>query len=338
MLYALGGGMGHLVRATSITRAIKRISGFDPIILTTPGFTDIVKNEAVRLQVVAEPDEPKEYRGKIIEKLKKLDPDVLIVDALPMGLMGELRDFLPGFTGPKILVARMLREDYRLQMGIDEFVGEEYDMVVRAEKMPDNHLKHDNSVHAPNILVRSADEIPGRQRARDMLKVPRERFLVVALSTHQPLRADAFFQMVFRSLMKIGEKRAVIKFVSPYGEPDPSSAHTSYFPMMELMPGIDALVGHGGYHLIHEAETLRVPFLVFPQEKLYDDQHARLSDRKSDYLIEFKSNMEMENGLRKMLGRSRGKRKIPKFENGADTAAEAIVEFCKNTIGADKAR
>jgi len=320
-----------MIRAASLARAIKRLGKIDPLVLVAPGFSDVIAKEIPRIEIVEASEDPSLYREKILDKLCELSPGLLVVDVLPMGLMGELREFLGEFSGKKVLVARRLRQDYRQTMNIDAFVESNYDLVIKAEKMPDNSLPHNRAVEVAPILVRSDSEIFTREQARKKLAVPRRKFLVMAVSTHQPLRGDAFFQMIYHVLMRVGEERTVIKFASPYGEPDPSSAHTSYFPMMELMRGVDLVVGHGGYHLVQETTAVGVPFLAFPEERLYDDQEARLNDRENnELLISFRSPEEAEEKLKKLLTSPLSKRRrAKKFPNGAQTAAQKILELYK---------
>lgn len=325
IIYALGGGMGHIVRAVSLAGAINRISSIEPVVLTIPEFAQFAKREIENVEIIEPSEDSNEYRSKIIDRMNCLSPKILVVDALPMGLMGELRDFLPAFTGKKVLIARILREYYRQVMDIENYVYGHYDLVIKSEKFPYFNFPYRKSIEVAPILARSGERVMNRHQARDKLKVPKDRILVMAVSTHQPLRADAFFQMVYHSLMRIGEERAVMKFASPYGEADPSAVHTSYFPLMELMAGIDIVVGHAGYHLVHETEALRVPFLCFPQERLYDDQQARIADIKREDFVLFKTAREVEDALRKIIGIAARRGTKPNFANGADDAAKAIL-------------
>ena len=320
--------MGHLVRTAAISRAIKSLTGIDALVFIAPGFANIVSKEIPRLEVIEAPEDPGAYRKIILERLRSINPRTLVVDALPMGLMGELRDFLEEFSGRKVLVSRLLRRDYRQMMKIDDFVRANYDLVIRTEKMPDDELKHPRSEQVAPILVRDSAEVFTRTEARKKLAVPRRRILVMAVSTHQPSRADAFFQMVYRAIMRVGYPKGVVKFASPYGDADPSSAHTSYFPLMDLLPGVDLLVAGAGYHSVHEANSLGVPMLAFPEERLYDDQEARVSYFVNiNGMTPFHSPQEAEDGLRKFLRSPVPSRRRKKFISGAHEAAKAILEL-----------
>lgn len=355
VIYALGGGMGHLVRSASLARAIHRSGGPRPAVLASPGFTHMVEFGDFEFQMIEPTEDPSAYRAIILESLHKLNPKVFITDALPMGLMGELRDYLPEFEGKKALIARLLRQDYRENLEVDEFVRNNYDIVIRAEPLPRSFLRHPRSVAVHPILALDSASLPTRQKARKILKVPDDRFLVMAVGTDVPDRVDAFFQLAHRSTQRVGNPRAVLKFASPYGNPSPASAHTCYCPLMELLPGADLVVGHAGYHLFHECLAAGVPALLFPRPRLYDDQEQRVKNwgqknwtknrtknRGHNLIFEknkdcvpgflpvttFQTPEELENGIRRYIlhpPKRRPRRK--KSPNGAEKAAQIILEL-----------
>jgi hypothetical protein len=93
------------------------------------------------------------------------------------------------------------------------------------------------------------------------------------------------------------------------------------------MLGVDLVVGHGGYHLVHETRSLDVPMAVLSLEKSFDDQDARVATYSSDKLIPFRSPTELENIFRRFLSAPLVKRKKVQYKNGAEETARIILDF-----------
>ena len=321
--------MGHIVRAVSIARAIRKRFRIEPTIVASSGFSSLLRKKYSRFEII-EPDDDRDlYRKKITDKLRELAPTLLVVDALPIGLMGELGKFFSAYRCRKALIARRLRRDYCRAGDIGQFVRTNYDLVIRAEKIPNDEFIYPNAMDIPPVLPCYGNEILSGTEARRMLAVPKNKFLVIAISTINSSDTDKFFEMAYNALMKACNPKVAVKFASPYGSSSPASAHTSYFPLMKLMRGVDLVVGHGGYHIVHETRALGVPLAAMPIKKLYDDQGSRVAAYSSETLAHFKSAAELENIFRRFLGKGKTKRKKPQFVNGAEEAAQVIIDFHK---------
>jgi predicted glycosyltransferase len=135
LIYAMGGGFGHLTRAVALSHA-----------LGTAASVRIVSNSPY-VSRVPELD--------LVPTLDVTEADCLVVDTFPRGLVGELVDVLAGFGGSKVLVARDLNPRYVEAYHVREFVERWYDVVLDAEATP--------------WLVRSADEVLSRDGARSVL-------------------------------------------------------------------------------------------------------------------------------------------------------------------------
>jgi UDP:flavonoid glycosyltransferase YjiC (YdhE family) len=55
----------------------------------------------------------------------------------------------------------------------------------------------------------------------------------------------------------------------------------SHWPLVELLRGVDVLVGAGGYHTVQEARAAGVPLVALPQRRLYDRQERRLHEHET---------------------------------------------------------
>ena len=328
LIYALGGGMGHMARASALAKELHAAGAGKPTVIATPGSTRLFDSDEFTIKMLFPPDDPSEFRAVIIDELKKSRHKLLVVDALPMGLMGELREYFKRFKGKKALICRLLRQDYREHMNVDEFVMNNYDLVVRCEPLPRNFLRHPNSVTVPPILAKNPSEMLSAEEARRRLGVKKNKFLVLAVSADSMERAEDFFKTVHERVRKVRDGKVELRFASPYGEPSPAAAHTRYYPLMELLPGADLVIGHAGYHLYHECAAAGVAALLNPRPRLHDDQTARM--KKSPPSIKaFFSPQEIDNAIRKALKNKKARRIAKQTPSGAKKTAKAIIEMCQ---------
>jgi UDP-N-acetylglucosamine:LPS N-acetylglucosamine transferase len=66
VFYALGGGMGHIVRAVSIARAIRKRLGIDPTIIASSAFSFLLKKKYFRFEIIEPGGDGDLYREKIL--------------------------------------------------------------------------------------------------------------------------------------------------------------------------------------------------------------------------------------------------------------------------------
>lgn len=329
VIYALGGGMGHLVRGCAVAKTLNESSGVKPLVLATPGFVKFFKSDSYQIKVIPPPDNPSEYRLKILKTLKKLSPKVLVVDALPMGLMGEMREYLPSYDGKAILIARLLRKDYRKIMTVDDFVRANYDAVIRSELLPKSFLRHPRSYGVHPILAMNPKDILNKDEARKEMGINKNDFLILIVGSDTPERTDAFFESIARAVAAIKSDKVTLRFASPYGRNSPKALHTSYFPLMKLLRAADLVIGNAGYHLFHECCASGVNALLFPRPRLYDDQEARAKNRPPNIKLFF-SPEELQKKTEKILNsESFVLTRTKAMLSGAQKASKTILKFYK---------
>ena len=108
LYYALGGGLGHLVRA----RAVLYTLGLDrraAVLSASPHALDprVVGELPVHRPPEALRDDTSAVAAWVVDTITRLEPSELIVDAFPAGLLGELRRLRA--PPPSTYVARLLR-------------------------------------------------------------------------------------------------------------------------------------------------------------------------------------------------------------------------------------
>lgn len=93
------------------------------------------------------------------------------------------------------------------------------------------------------------------------------------------------------------------------------------WPLLEVMAGIDVLVGSGGYNTVHEARTTATPLVALARPRKYDRQDLRLSRDESA-----SDEADVLHRVAEHLARrSVDARVIPTYENGVH-AAVALIE------------
>lgn len=110
-----------------------------------------------------------------------------------------------------------------------------------------------------------------------MLRAQGERPLVLVAHNGDPAEGQALFELVVRASagadwdLRLATQR-------PLAMARWADLRIYWYPLIELMPGADLVIGAGGYHLIAEAQCLGQRLLVCPQPRPFDDQYKRCQD------------------------------------------------------------
>lgn len=148
LIYAMGGGWGHVTRAIALARAAgPHVS------------IQILSNSPYIERVHGAPVIPTN-RDEAGPRIRDINPDVLIVDTFPRGLGGELAGELAELCCQKVLIHRDLRPEYVDWAGLREFVPRNYDLVIVPGE--DEGSAFGDSVRTVTTapwLVRSAEEL-----------------------------------------------------------------------------------------------------------------------------------------------------------------------------------
>ncbi len=188
------------------------------------------------------------------------DFDVLIIDTLPRGLLGEL--VARKRRTATVLVHRDLKPEYADRANVQVAVRD-YDLVLcPGERGPCNHPRLIET--KPWVLFDAADLL-AREAARSRLGYEGDRHLVVVCDATDPMEAAGLQRIA-------GDIRRAF----------PNAVHVlqasleSTWPLMRLHRGIDLIVGAGGYNTVHEARLTGTPLRAIPRARLYDRQARRL--------------------------------------------------------------
>jgi hypothetical protein len=272
LVYALGGGWGHLTRAAALARVVR-----GPVrILTNSPYAGQVRARLPDLDIVAlAPELPAaRAREETVRQVRASGAACLIVDTFPRGLGGELASLLPTLGAVRVLIHRDLNPEYVRGRALDAFVRSSFDVVIRpgpAEAAPLAGLPQVRTT-AP-WLIRSAQELPSREAARRLLGVEERPCVLVSAAGNRD--EQEWYGSVARALIA-GLRGVEVRCVAPARPPGcPEEAWLRYWPAMDLLPGVDVVVGGAGYNTVNECAACGVPLVAHAWPRKYDRQALR---------------------------------------------------------------
>jgi predicted glycosyltransferase len=316
LIYALGGGWGHLTRAASLAKAAHAHHRIR-ILTNSPYATQVAKAMPELDLITFDPSlDAVKARSRAVQEIVASDCSCLIVDTFPRGLGGELAGLLGSLEVPKVLIRRDLNPRYVAEAGLRAFVRSAYDLVLipgddeagvladlPAAVITRPWLIRDpqpNRGHGgkPRILVCASGETG---------ELPWYGAVVGCLQAHRP-RAD------------------IVCVATTCPSECPRECWVEHWPAADLYPAADVVVGGAGYNTIHECAAYQVPLIARPWPRKYDRQwlRARRAAKRGVVTIVDKPQEAAEAAIRQ-LEQMPLHRPIVDFRNGA-TDALALIE------------
>ena len=251
LIYAFGGGWGHLTRAVALARVAQRDR---PVrILTNSPYAACITDP---VDIVPCSD--------AAHAIAESRPECLIVDTFPRGLGGELAGVLGTVDAPTVLVHRDLNPRYVAAKSLREFVAAHYDLVLvpgRGEGSQFGDLPM--AVETPPWLVRSADELR---------IAPREESCILVCAAGKPDELD-WYGAVVRALL---DARARVRCVAALRPSQcPEECWIRHWPAMELFGCASVVIGGAGYNTVAECLAWGVPLVARAWTRKYDRQERR---------------------------------------------------------------
>jgi hypothetical protein len=298
LIYALGGGWGHVTRAAGLAHA------FGPAarvrILANSPYLEIVK--------AAMPDLAIEAVSTVEEAAGKIEgdePDVLVVDTFPRGLGGELATLLPSLRAMKVLIHRDLRPEYVSWADLRTFVAAHYDGVLCPGE---RGLLADlpQAFFTAPWLVRAPVEVkPGVD--------------VVVCAGGNPEEMPWYGEVAARLARQV-EVRCLAPELPPGCPPE---LWIRYWPSIDWIASAEAVVGGAGYNTVNECLALSVPLIARPWPRKYDRQRWRAERCPNATIVE-----TPDEAVRAALDAlARARIQPPTITNGANDAAKWILKF-----------
>jgi hypothetical protein len=277
--YAMGGGLGHLVRARAIAHTLK----LDPAmtVLTSSTYADDPRVSGpmlVRRVPSALERSPQDCRAWMESTLKALRPDTVIIDAFPNGIVGELIGAaLPPGTALHH-VARLVRAD--ALPAVFRPGGPAFDISYCVEELAAEHLAllRTRSQRLQVLAVQdpSADDLSPTHRT--ILARHRAFWLVV----HSGPAAEVEELIRFAADLRAMEADDVDLFALTRSPVEGIASRTycyDVFPASPLFPSARRIVSAAGFNVMRQTEPWRDRHLVHPLPRPYDDQYRRAARR-----------------------------------------------------------
>lgn len=257
LIYALGGGWGHLTRAVSLAKAAQARHRIR-ILTNSPYATRVVKAMPELDLIVLDPAlETEQTRLRAVQEIEAADCGCLIVDTFPRGLGGELAGLLGTLPVTKVLIHRDLNPNYIAEAGLRGFVRSTYDLIL----IPG---EGEGFADLPAAVVTRPWLIRDPQPKRGGGGI-----LVCASGEASEL---SWYGAVVRYL----HAEAEVRCVAPTCPPGcPRECWIEHWPAADYYPKTDVVVGGAGYNTIHECAAWGIPLIARPWPRTYDRQWLR---------------------------------------------------------------
>ena len=328
LIYALGGGWGHLTRAIALARIAQRDR---PVrILTNSPYAPIAAAALPTLDLLQlDPDATADQtRTQVVRQIAISRPACLIVDTFPRGIGGELATLLPTLDTRKVLVHRDLNPRYVTEMRLREFVAAHFDLILVPGAGEGSQLGDlPRAVETGAWLVRSVEELPDSRKIRDILRLqPHERncVLVCAAGNRDELRW--YGEVV--SAVRVRAPNVPVRVIAVECPPAIPQEHwVRYWPAMDLFGCAAVVIGGAGYNTVRECLACAVPLVARPWPRTYDRQDVRAGTAAGCGRLIIAT--EPDQAARAALAQLDDcPPRMPRFGNGAAEAVRHIIPPC----------
>ena len=262
--YAMGGGLGHLTRARRVLQALGCASEDAAIFSASPlargpGIVPVPRRLA---------HSRVEFSAGLKKTLRALAPSAVVVDAFPLGILGELADprVLPEV--PLYHVARLLKWNaYR-----EAFAGtpRKYDAILAVEKLTSAHQDflglHSKAFRTMDLAFQN----------EGVQENPFEKSPVwLVVHSGPATEVDSLLSFSFKQAKREGVVPHYV-VVSPRALNLPAGVTRLAHPRAwELFPYADRIVTGCGFNSMLEAAPWRSKHLFLPFDRRFDDQALR---------------------------------------------------------------
>ncbi|OLP16080.1 hypothetical protein BST81_22905 [Leptolyngbya sp. 'hensonii'] len=347
LIYALGGGWGHLTRALSLARVVAR--QYSVKVLTNSVYAaGLPAEEGAHLHIIPPKAGLRATCRQVEQLIHDLDYCCLVVDTFPRGLGGELASMPRQKHGiPRVLIHRDISPKYVESKYLRAFVLTQFDRILVPGECNLGAQQTDPNQNLPLAdlpqvhhtlpwLIRDAHELPDEATARSHLRLPaalsKKVVLVLASGRVEEL---PWFGEVARTLADYRPDLVVRLLSVTCPDNCPLELWVTHWPAIETMIVADVVIGSAGYNTFYECQALGVPLVARPFWRLYDRQSARIQrwlgyQSQSSALdwpvMSVQDTRGVVLAVEKLLQRERP-HTVPTFVNGAIAAMQEIEQL-----------
>jgi predicted glycosyltransferase len=323
LIYALGGGWGHLTRALSLGRVAATQRQVK--IITNSPYARQINHENCLVHAIADDAGLSATCSQVRKIITQTECDRLIIDTFPRGLGGELADILPELHHiPRILIHRDIHPRYVTSKQLRSFVIANFDQVIVPGEGPDlafcdlPHVQHT----AP-WLIRHAWELPDRVTVRShILKVDPCSKTILVCAGGNASELPLFGQLTLQLQQNFPD--CAVRILAPHcPQTCPQHLWVSHHPGIECLAAADIVVGGAGYNTVYECGAVGVLLVALTFPRLYDRQKKRACQ---SYWVQDINLLDIYTTVTTLLNQIQPATKlsVPLYINGAVQAVEQI--------------
>lgn len=269
LVYALGGGLGHLVRARAFLHTLD-MEGDAAIITASHHASDprvLGGIEAIAIPRELERDAAR-CRAWIASLIDERRPAIFCVDAFPCGIVGELAGEPLPHSGERWHIARLLRWDE-----YSRFTAEppHFDVTWKLEPLGEDHERwlRDISDDLRELELHDPpcdDSPPG--------ELPDGYWLVIHSGPSSEVEELASYAEDLRAAEK-SNAPIVVATVEPPDALPAGAIVVSSIPATRLFARAAKIVSAAGFNIMRQAHAYRDKQVVMPLPRRFDDQFER---------------------------------------------------------------
>jgi len=266
--YALGGGLGHLVRARAFLHTLGLAQ--DAVLITaSPHARDA--RVTGDLEILAAPQSLEHdavaFRAWLVRELERLAADCLCVDVFPAGILGELCDFPTGLVGSWWHVARLLRwNEYATLIG---GAAPRYERVFRVEKLADaqQQFLDQHSDRCEDLHLIDSAPVAACVEAQPY-------WLVVHSGPAQEVADLIAYAEEVRAMEGVEVPLLVATLDAPARLP--AGAHLlDVYPAAAYFAAAQRIFSAAGFNVMRQTTLFRDKQMLLPMPRRFDDQFER---------------------------------------------------------------
>lgn len=297
--YAVNGlGLGHITRLTAISREVRRVATLagvqTEIVFLTSSESDAIcyANGFASFKIPSKSVlgaahlQLQRYR-KIAKQwvwnaVNLISPDIFIVDTFPAGSFNELYDVLD-FGQRNVFIYRAVKAEVAADTRFQSVLGAYHKIILPCENgvhdSPLSERLEERALRVNEILIRSREEIPLREQARQVFDIPPDaRAVYVSTGGGGDSAAEEIFNRLYELALSLPDIVFVFGAGPLYRGREFHAANIRWsqrLVMMEYFRAFDAAITAGGFNSVNELMHCGIPCVFLPQERKYDDQYSR---------------------------------------------------------------
>lgn len=209
-------------------------------------------------------------------------PDILVVDTFPSGSFDELYDVMD-FGFKKAFIYRPRKDHKKLW---NNPIIKAYDKILYINETHEtdrleNDLLEDRIQYLEAIVQRNKIELLPRAKACQHLGlISKQKTACILAGGGGDKTNQAFFERMLRLIVAFPGIQFIIAAGPLYKGAEIHSKQARWFYQTNISlywNAFDFVIAAGGFNSVNELLHAQIPALFFPQNRLYDDQEARIN-------------------------------------------------------------